>query len=201
MTSLKTDYVNVDTLYSVVGGSGILEGIDGSRNKQWGDGFLAAEGGPPAGADRGRGRFGDGGEDATPLCPSLSFGHRLIGFLVCAGVGVLFGIFSWVTAFTKGGGTFAVIYTFSILFLVGSTLFLCGPLRQLRNMTHRTRLIAAVVFALMMILTFVFALAAKVAWLTIFTVLLQYLAMTWYSLSYIPFARDAVRSWLTCCKW
>ncbi|KPA81565.1 hypothetical protein ABB37_03906 [Leptomonas pyrrhocoris] len=126
------------------------------------------------------------------LCPSFSFRERLIGFAACMAASVLCSVIAWVMVFKGDLNTFAVINTVANIFSVGSTFFLCGPLRQLKSMFKSYRWAATLAFVACMVLTFVFALAVKVPALTILTVLLQYLAMTWYTLSYIPFARDAV---------
>lgn len=107
-------------------------------------------------------------------------------------------IIAWVMVFKGDLNTFAVVNTVANLFSVGSTLFLVGPMRQVKNMLKSYRWAATLIFVACMVLTFVFALAVKVPFLTIITVLLQYLAMTWYTLSYIPFARDAILACFGC---
>ncbi|RNF12224.1 uncharacterized protein Tco025E_06493 [Trypanosoma conorhini] len=131
-------------------------------------------------------------EENENLCPSLSFEQRLIGFGVCLGLGFLFSIFAWISIFSLDFNTFAVINTVANLTSIGSTLFLCGPLTQLKRMFDPTRLLATVVYLSSMVLTFIVALVLRIPWLTIITVLVQYVAMLWYCLSYIPFARTAV---------
>ena len=70
-----------------------------------------------------------------------------------------------------------------------STAFLCGPKKQFRNMTDRTRLLTSIVYVVFMILTLVAALKWKSKIGTVICCLVQYGALTWYTLSYIPFAR------------
>jgi hypothetical protein len=55
-----------------------------------------------------------------------------------------------------------------------------------------TRLIATCVYLGSILLTLVAALVFKVAALVILCGIVQYLAMIWYALSYVPFARQAV---------
>lgn len=139
-------------------------------------------------------------DENQSLCPSFSFRERLIGFCACVAGSLMCSIIAWVMVFKGDLNTFAVVNTVANLFSVGSTLFLVGPMRQVKNMLKSYRWAATLIFVACMVLTFVFALAVKVPFLTIITVLLQYLAMTWYTLSYIPFARDAI---LACfgCRW
>ncbi|KAF8286947.1 putative Got1/Sft2-like family [Trypanosoma cruzi] len=134
-----------------------------------------------------------GEEDETEnLCPSLSFQERVIGFAVCLGLGFLLSIFAWVSIFALDFNTFAVINTVSNVTSIGSTMFLCGPMAQLKRMFDSKRLIATIIYFTSMALTFIAALVLRIPWLTIITVLVQYAAMLWYCLSYIPFAHTAV---------
>nr|XP_033798301.1 vesicle transport protein SFT2B isoform X2 [Geotrypetes seraphini] len=120
---------------------------------------------------------------------SLSWGTRIKGFIACFVAGVLFSFLGvgllWVPR--KGTTLFAVFYTLGNVASLGSTIFLMGPLKQLKRMFEATRLIATIVML----------------WhnkgLVLLFCLLQFLAMTWYSLSYIPFARDAVKKCFSAC--
>ena len=60
-------------------------------------------------------------------------------------------------------------------------------------MFAKTRIVATVLVFVFMALTLISGLALKKAALTLLFCLLQFLAMTWYSISYIPFARDALK--------
>ncbi|BHF78415.1 Vesicle transport protein SFT2B [Sparganum proliferum] len=77
---------------------------------------------------------------------------------------------------------FALFYTLGNLCSLTSSFFLMGPVQQCKRMFAETRIIAASLVILFMVLTIVSAVV--------------FLALTWYSLSYIPFARDAVKR---CC--
>ena len=73
-----------------------------------------------------------------------------------------------------------------------SSCFLCGPKKQLQNMTDKTRLLTTIVYVVFMILTLVAALKWKSIVATMACCIVQYAALTWYTLSYIPFARAIV---------
>ena len=73
-----------------------------------------------------------------------------------------------------------------------STLFLMGPMKQLKKMFNETRYLATLAMVFFLVLTLVAAHKKKVFLCFIFCIL-QFLSMAYYSLSYIPFARDAVR--------
>ncbi|XP_011381152.1 vesicle transport protein SFT2A [Pteropus vampyrus] len=129
---------------------------------------------------------------------SLSFSTRLRWFAICFVSGVLFSILGTGLLWLPGGlKLFAVFYTFGNIAALASTCFLMGPMKQLKKMFETTRLLATII----MILCFVLTLCAALWWhkkgLALLFCILQFLSMTWYSLSYIPYARDAV---IKCCS-
>ncbi|XP_057383474.1 vesicle transport protein SFT2B isoform X2 [Balaenoptera acutorostrata] len=130
-----------------------------------------------------------GGLSEVVEATSLSSGTRIKGFIACFAAGILCSLLGtlllWVPR--KGLYLFAVFYTFGNIASLGSTVFLMGPMKQLKRMVEPTRLIATI-----MVLWYNRGLAL------IFCIL-QSLALTWYSLSYIPFARDAVKKCFAVC--
>ncbi|XP_075874946.1 vesicle transport protein SFT2A [Nelusetta ayraudi] len=131
---------------------------------------------------------------------SLSFSTRVKWFCICFGAGILFSILGSALLFLPNGlKLFAVFYTLGNITALASTCFLMGPLKQLKRMFEPTRLIATIVMLLCLALT----LCAVFWWnkkgLAIIFCVMQFLAMTWYSISYIPFARDAVMKCFTTC--
>lgn len=131
---------------------------------------------------------------------TLSYSTRVKWFAICFGVGILCSILGSALLFVPGGlKLFAVFYTLGNIAALSSTCFLMGPLKQLKRMFEPTRLIATIVMLLCLALT----LCAVFWWgkrgLAIIFCILQFLAMTWYSISYIPFARDAVIKCFTTC--
>ncbi|KAM6368390.1 vesicle transport protein SFT2A isoform 4-T5 [Alca torda] len=94
------------------------------------------------------------------------------------------------------GLPYVLLLALCVLFF---TCFLMGPLKQLKAMFEPKRLVATVVMLLFLVLT----LCAVFWWnkkgLAVLFCILQSLAMTWYSLSYIPFARDAVIKCFSSC--
>lgn len=78
-----------------------------------------------------------------------------------------------------------------------SSMFLCGPKKQFKNMFDKKRKIATIVYlstlATSIIICFIpFNQQSKLGILVILLIV-QFLASIWYSLSYIPFARRAVK--------
>uniref|UniRef100_H3DGS3 Vesicle transport protein n=1 Tax=Tetraodon nigroviridis TaxID=99883 RepID=H3DGS3_TETNG len=131
---------------------------------------------------------------------SLSYSTRLKWFVICFAAGILCSILGSALLFLPNGiKLFAVFYTIGNIAALSSTCFLMGPLRQLKRMFEPTRLIATIVM-----LVSLFTAGWLAGWwgkkgLAIIFCVLQFLAMTWYSISYIPFARDAVIKCFTTC--
>ncbi|OCT91942.1 vesicle transport protein SFT2B [Xenopus laevis] len=132
---------------------------------------------------------------------SLSWGTRIKGFIACFVIGVACSILGtcllWVPG--KGMALFAIFYTIGNVASLGSTMFLMGPLKQLKKMFEMTRLIATIVMLLCLVLTLCAALWWKIKGLALLFCILQFFAMAWYSISFIPFARDAVKKCFTTC--
>ncbi|XP_048666031.1 vesicle transport protein SFT2B isoform X1 [Marmota marmota marmota] len=158
---------------------------------------------------------------------SLSWGTRVKGFIACFAIGILCSLLGtlllWVPK--KGLTLFAVFYTFGNIASIGSTIFLMGPLKQLKRMFEPTRLIATILVLILLgdlvswgltvpgvdaqqveccfELCFALTLCSAFWWhnkgLALIFCILQSLSLTWYSLSFIPFARDAVKKCFAVC--
>lgn len=134
--------------------------------------------------------------DAT----TLSWSTRIKGFLFCFILGMVLSVLGSCLLFMRNGLViFGVLYTLGNILSLASTCFLMGPFNQIKKMFAKTRVFATIMVFVMFILTLVCAFAIKNAPLTIICCILQFLAMTWYSLSYIPFARDAVLKCFNAC--
>jgi len=131
---------------------------------------------------------------------TLSWSTRIKGFAACFTLGFVFSLLSTFLMFLPGGLTiFVVLYTLGNLMALGSTCFLMGPMKQLEKMFAATRAVASVVMLLSLVLTFVAVFALANNTLALLCVIIQFLAMTWYSLSYIPYARNAAKSCFESC--
>lgn len=131
---------------------------------------------------------------------TLSYSTRVKWFIICFGAGIMCSILGTALLFLpRGPQLFAVFYTLGNIAALSSTCFLMGPLKQLKRMFEPTRLLATCV----MLLCFILTLCSVFWWhkkgLAIIFCILQFLAMTWYSISYIPYARDAVLKCFTSC--
>uniref|UniRef100_A0A6B2LMZ2 Vesicle transport protein n=1 Tax=Arcella intermedia TaxID=1963864 RepID=A0A6B2LMZ2_9EUKA len=122
----------------------------------------------------------------------MSFKQRVIGFGVMAAVSCFIGGIGLYFLFTSKYIEFGVFYTIASICTMVSTLFFVGPKKQLKRMIKPHRAIATGIWVLSMVLTIVFASLAIPAAVLI-SVILQFLAFLWYSLSYAPFARRIVK--------
>ncbi|KAF8919679.1 SFT2-domain-containing protein [Mucidula mucida] len=122
----------------------------------------------------------------------LSRTTRLYGFIGCLAVGFLLSILGSVVLFLGQLGIFAVLYVIGTIVSLIGTGFLIGFLKQLKLMFKPVRVIAAIVFLLSIVLVLIGAFVLNSDILCLIFVIIEYLAYTWYTLSYIPYARTAV---------
>lgn len=132
-------------------------------------------------------------------CCNLTVKQRFIGFGVCFGTGMLLSFGSTMSIANGDTTQFGVLYSIGNLVALLSTAFLVGPKRQLKNMFHKKRALATVIYLASLIGTLAVALATQNSIAVIAMLVVQFAALVWYSLSYIPFARDAVKKMVARC--
>ncbi|XP_056422836.1 vesicle transport protein SFT2A isoform X4 [Hyla sarda] len=151
--------------------------------------------------DRRKGSFNKMSQCLVLDSSSLNFGTRVKWFAICFVSGIVCSILGSALLWVPGAGIklFAVFYTLGNIAALASTCFLMGPLKQLKKMFEPTRLITTIIMLLCLICT----LCAVFWWhkkgLALLFCILQFLAMTWYSISFIPFARRRRKSH-GCCR-
>ncbi|KAK9228646.1 hypothetical protein WN944_021600 [Citrus x changshan-huyou] len=80
-----------------------------------------------------------------------------------------------------------------------STAFLIGPKRQVTMMLDPARIYATAIYLASMIIALFSALYVHNKLLTLLALILEFGALIWYSLSYIPFARSMVSKIMLAC--
>lgn len=131
---------------------------------------------------------------------SLSVNTRLKWLVICFVCSTFFSTLKTGLLWLPGGiKLFTAFYTLGNNAALARACFLMGPMKQLKKMIETTRLLATII----MLLCFIFTLCAALWWhkrgLALLFCILQFLSMTWNSLSYNPHARgDCVPS---CCFW
>ncbi|KAF9001923.1 SFT2-domain-containing protein [Cyathus striatus] len=118
--------------------------------------------------------------------------QRLYGFAGCLIVGFILSILGSVLLFLGQLGSFAVLYIMGTIVSLIGTGFLIGFFKQLKLMFKPVRVVASIVFLASIALVFVAAFVLSNEVLCLIFVIIEYLAYTWYTLSYIPYARTVV---------
>jgi len=133
---------------------------------------------------------------------ALTWQERLIGCGACMILGYLlsFGSFFRFKDLMLGDPLPFVLHTTvgNIIALTGSC-FLTGPKSQWNKMMHETRKVATVAYLGSLGMTLLVAFLPMFLFkglLLLGLLLIQYVAITWYCLSYIPYARQAVRVYI-----
>lgn len=119
---------------------------------------------------------------------TLSRTQRVYGFGGSIALALLF--FALASIFWLAPTKFAILYSLANICAIASTLFLMGPMKQLAKMFEKGRIIATVIYIVALGLTLWAALKVKSILLTLIFVIVQFCALIWYCLSYIPFARQ-----------
>lgn len=119
-----------------------------------------------------------------------------MGFGVCFILGWFITFLSLLTmgSIVTSPARFATLYTLGNITAIASTFFIYGPVRQAKTMMKQSRWIATIIYVLFMVLTLFAAFKPDPKpGVIILAVIGQFLASLWYSLSFIPFARDGVK--------
>ncbi|KAI1304874.1 hypothetical protein EDD11_005047 [Mortierella claussenii] len=133
-------------------------------------------------------------DDSNPIsCFTLNRTQRLYGFGICFIVGFLISILSTLALGTGQLALFAVFFTFGNIVSLLSTTFLIGPGKQIKTMFAPVRMFASIVFLAMIAVTLLVAFTLESAILCLILCIIQFLALFWYSASYIPYGRAAIR--------
>lgn len=128
-----------------------------------------------------------------PFFASLSYQTRFLGFLSCFIAGFVLSFFSSFVLMTGNVRRFSFIYTVgNSIALVGSG-FLMGPSRQLESMFDDTRRISTTVYLSCLVLTIYFAFIGKSILIVMPILLIQWCAGVWYTASYVPYGRTAIK--------
>ena len=140
-------------------------------------------------------------EENESCFPCLSKPVRIIAMIICIVVGLFMGIASFTSLFTGGSGYWL---TGGNLLCVLSTLFIQSFPKQVKQMMNPIRATCTIVLLVSMIITIVFAAIDAGSVLQWIAFGVQYFAMIWYLLSYIPggqvFCETCVKSCCAGCK-
>lgn len=125
---------------------------------------------------------------------TLTGKQRYIGFGVFSSVGaVLTFLAFWATPDIEDNPVpFAITSVIGTLFQLTSVGFLYGPVRYLKTLFKKTRVLATSMYLFWVFFTLFSAVVIKKKFIIILAIVFQYIAYGWYCLSYIPFGRRMV---------
>ncbi|TXG60202.1 hypothetical protein EZV62_014775 [Acer yangbiense] len=122
---------------------------------------------------------------------------RFYGFVICLVSGLACTLLSMLVFLHPI--KFGITFTFGNLLSLGSTAFLIGPKRQVTMMLDPVRIYATAIYLASMIIALFCAFYVHNKLLTLLAIILEFGALIWYSLSYIPFARSMVSKVVVAC--
>ena len=138
-----------------------------------------------------------GESEPEGIFPTLTLRQRIYGWLGCYAGGVLITVMSFGSFRGLLVGKpyrFAILYTVGNLIALMSTMFLVGPKKQWEKMVDSKRKTATLVYLVSMFATLGLCFEAPdLRILILVAVIVQWLALLWYSLSFIPFGRTVFR--------
>lgn len=121
---------------------------------------------------------------------TLSRTQKILGFLVCFSLGMVLSLLA--PAFLLRPIKLATTLTLGNVLSICSMMFLVGPSKQCSSMMDSKRWIATTVYLASLVLTLLAAFLVKSRLLCLALIIIQYMALAWYSLSYIPFGQAMV---------
>eukprot|EP00180_Rhodochaete_pulchella_P001796 Plantae.Rhodophyta-Rhodochaete_pulchella.ctg270.p1 GENE.Plantae.Rhodophyta-Rhodochaete_pulchella.ctg270~~Plantae.Rhodophyta-Rhodochaete_pulchella.ctg270.p1 ORF type:complete len:188 (-),score=21.28 Plantae.Rhodophyta-Rhodochaete_pulchella.ctg270:192-755(-) len=131
--------------------------------------------------------------------------QRMVAFLMCFATGALMIAMavSFVPIIAIKPMKFALSFTLGNLLALFSTMFLVGPKAQLQSMFHPVRSTAALAYIGAVLVTLHTAIyGGKLRYITVVvSVVIEMLALIWYSASYVPFGRSLISSYLGYSGW
>lgn len=142
-------------------------------------------------------------ETCCGFLPALTWRERCIGCATCMIAGYLLsmGSFWRIADLIRGHPLpFVLNATVGNLIALAGSCFFSGPQQQLRKMCDEKRRTATTLYigslALTLLVAFV-PLPGPKGFVLLILMLAQYVAVAWYCLSYIPFAHEAVSSYIS----
>lgn len=127
------------------------------------------------------------------LFEGMTWATRIQGYVLFTVLGMFASFMGWVAISTGYLWKYSVLTTLGQTMSLFSTIFLMGPQKQIANMFDPTRRSATLLYLATMVLTLVVAVTFKSPFLCILCGILQFAALVWYSLSYVPYGREMVK--------
>ena len=126
------------------------------------------------------------------MCPDLDLSTRIIGFVLSFIIGfiMMMGSIGQLFSLALGGQRwFAIWYTVGNVVCLSSSFFLMGPKKQCENMLKPIRATVSMILVGSMVFCLVTALLGFSKLIVLIGIGVQFCALIWYVLSYIPYGR------------
>lgn len=139
-------------------------------------------------------------EKLCRCCPTLTYKQRLLGFGFCFFFGVslsLSALNSLPSLLLGNPAPFAFKYTLGNLLAIGSSSFLVGPVKQFQDMAAPERRTASLVYVSSLCATLLSVFVLKWQLVSFVLVVIQFGALTWYMLSYVPYGQQIFKRFLS----
>lgn len=136
---------------------------------------------------------------ASACCPRLGFKQRLFGCACCFLVGQLIQFCSFgavAGVFMGHPGRFACLYTMSNIMMMAASFFLSGPQAQCRKIKAKDRFKTSFIYFATMVLTMTMVFSHHFfgrPLLIMLCVAVQWMALVWYVLSFVPYGHSFTR--------
>ena len=141
------------------------------------------------------------GEDGEgQLFSGMSWSTRIQGCILFSVLGFFSSIMGWVALSSGSFWKYSVLSTLGNVMSLFSTIFLMGPMRQCKLMFDPIRRSVTLAYLGAMVLTVLVAVSFRSATLCAMCGMLQYAALFWYSLSYVPYGREIVGNCFGSCS-
>ncbi|KAG1672848.1 hypothetical protein FOA52_004652 [Chlamydomonas sp. UWO 241] len=127
---------------------------------------------------------------------TLTWTQRVTGFAACIGVGILLSTLSLFCLQLLAMKAFAILYSLGAIVSILSTGFLVGFSQQLKWMTQENRLTATLIYVAAIFLTLFVAFYTGKAGPSLLCVVVQFLALCWYCITWIPGAQGLIKAWV-----
>eukprot|EP00696_Hemimastix_kukwesjijk_P003642 gnl/Hemi2/14452_TR4899_c0_g2_i1.p1 gnl/Hemi2/14452_TR4899_c0_g2~~gnl/Hemi2/14452_TR4899_c0_g2_i1.p1 ORF type:complete len:178 (+),score=18.47 gnl/Hemi2/14452_TR4899_c0_g2_i1:312-845(+) len=146
-----------------------------------------------------KGWFSDVQQQVDDAC-TLTWSQRLWGFGICflCGIGCTLLSLLFLPTIVLRPAKFAFLFSLGNVLSLGSTAFLIGPWRQVQSMFDPVRVVATIVYLGAMGGTIFACIQYPNFLLVLILIIVEWIALIWYALSYIPYGRDMC--WWMCCN-
>lgn len=130
--------------------------------------------------------------ESGQLFKDLTWTQRVQGFFVLLSMALFTTLMSWFALGMANYWKYTALSTLGSFLSMLSTIILMGPSAQLAYMFDEYRFNASVMYIGSLFVSFFVAIIFRSVLLCVLCGLLQYAALVWYSLSYVPYGRETL---------